>query len=143
LARHSGCTLFWWTPDVFDGHYTEKADVFSPGVLFYAILAWDFIEVDGKKFYGAFRSIPGVGKVALGNAMATCGTNVKIQFSPQVQGSNALERIALNAMNYDKHDRWSADEIHDRVTNVQLSVRLEFGRVHHPCCLIGNLIRRF
>jgi len=133
----------WMAPKVSDGHYTEKADVFSLGVLFYAILLRDFIEVGGKKFYGAFSSIPGVGKVALGNAMATCGINVKIQFSPQAQGSNALQRIALNVMNHDKHDRWSAAEIDDRVTNVQISAMLDFERVHPLCCSIGNLIRRF
>ncbi len=30
-------TLFYMAPEVFDGHYTEKADVFSLGVLLYVI----------------------------------------------------------------------------------------------------------
>ena len=117
---------FWMAPEVFDGDYTEKADVFSLGVLFYAILERDFIELDGKKFYCAFKRI-------YGYAMAIYGEeNAKIEFSPRAQGSNPLHRIALNAMSYDKNDRWSAAEIYDRVTNVRISVRLDFEPLHQP-----------
>ena len=42
-------TPFWVAAEVFDHDYTEKADVFSLGVLFCAILEGDFIELDGKK----------------------------------------------------------------------------------------------
>ena len=134
-------TPFWMAPEVFDGHYTEKADVFSLGVLFYAILERDFIERKGKKYYGAFKRIPGVGlKVGLGHAMAKYDPNTKIQFSPGAQGSNALQRIVLDAMQYDRNDRCRAAEIHDQVTKVRQSVRLhESGNQHQPaatgsCC---------
>ena len=74
-------TPFWMAPEVFDHDYTEKADVFSLGVLFYAILERDFIELDGKEFYSPFTNIPGTGKVALGYAMAIYGeNNARIQF---------------------------------------------------------------
>ena len=36
-------TLHWLAPECFTGHYTEKADVFSVGVLFFAILERDYI----------------------------------------------------------------------------------------------------
>ena len=35
-------TLHWLAPECFTGHYTEKADVFSLGVLFFAILERDY-----------------------------------------------------------------------------------------------------
>lgn len=74
--------VHWVAPEVFDRHYTEKADVFSLGVLFYAILQRDFITTDnGKKFYGAFKCIRGQGKVGLGCAMASHNPNVTIAFS--------------------------------------------------------------
>ena len=98
--------------------------MFSLGTLFYAILERDFVMVNGKAYYGAFTSIPGAGKVGIGYAMAMYDPNTKIQFSFRAQGSNALQRIALDAMQYDKDDRPSAAEIHDRVTNVRQSVRL-------------------
>jgi len=116
--------IHWVAPEFFSHHYTEKADVFSLGTLFYAILERDFVMVNGKAYYGAFKSIPGAGKVGIGYAMARYDPNTKIQFSFRAQGSNALQRIALDAMQYDKDYRPSAAEIHDRVTNVRQSVRL-------------------
>ena len=49
---------------------------------------------------------------------------ISIQFSPYAQGSGALQRIAVDAMQYNKNDRPSAEEIHNRITNIQGSVRL-------------------
>ena len=73
-------------PEVFNGHYTEKADVFSLGVIFFAILERDFFVVD-KPYYGAFISIFAdgkVGKVGIGEAMAKYNDpNIRIQFSAQ------------------------------------------------------------
>ena len=44
----------WVAPEFFDGHYTEKADVFSLGTLFFAILERDSIVFMEKAIYGAF-----------------------------------------------------------------------------------------
>ena len=129
--------IHWVAPEFFRGHYTEKADVFSLGTLFYAIMERDFIMINGKAYYGAFKSISGGGKVGLGYAMAMYDPNTTIQFSLRAQGSNALQRIALDAMQYDKNDRPSAAEIHERVTNVRQSVRLPASGDQQPadgCC---------
>ena len=50
--------------------------------------------------------------------------NIQAAFAPYAQGSSALQRIALDAMQYNKNDRPSAEEIHNRITNIQGSVRL-------------------
>ena len=101
----------WVAPEVLHNHYTEKADVFSLGVLFYAILQRDYITVNRKKFYGAFKRIRGQGKVGLGYAMAYHNPNVTIAFSEQAQGSDTQQSITLEALQYDKDDRPSAEEI--------------------------------
>ena len=116
--------IHWVAPEFFSGRYTEKADVFSLGTLFFAILERDFVMINGKPMYGAFKRIPGGRKVGIGYAMANYGSNITIQFSPYAQGSGALQRIALDAMRYNKNDRPSAEEIHNRITNIQGSVRL-------------------
>ena len=116
--------IHWVAPEFFSGRYTEKADVFSLGTLFFAILERDFVMINGKPMYGAFKRIPGGGKVGIGYAMANYGSNITIQFSPYAQGSGALQRISLDAMQYNKNDRPSAEEIHNRITNIQGSVRL-------------------
>ena len=75
--------------------------------------------------------------------MAMHDSNSKIKFSLRAQGSNVLQRIALDAMQYDKNDPPSAAEIHDRVTNVEKSVRLhEPGNKEEPAAT-GYLTRTF
>ena len=110
----------WVAPEFFRGHYTEKADVFSLGTLFYGILERDYIKSCGKAYYGAFKNIPDVGKVGLGEAMARYDPNISIRFSSGAQGSYALQRIALNAMQYSMNDRPSATKIHDQIVIIGL-----------------------
>ena len=111
-------TPYWMAPEVFTGHYTEKADVFSLGVIFFAILERDFIMKNGKVFYGAFTNtnIPSVGTVALGYAMANYDPNITIAFSSQAQGRCLLmQQLALNALSYNPHDRMGAEDIFKRL----------------------------
>ena len=104
--------LHWIAPEFFLQHYTEKADVFSLGVLFFAILERDFIKIDGKRYYGAFVPVPRVrGKIGLGYAMAKFNPDINIAFSRGVQGSNAMQGVTLDALQYNKDDRPSAAEI--------------------------------
>lgn len=115
--------VHWVAPEFFSSKYTEKADVFSIGTLFYAILERDYITINGKKYYGAFKSIGGMGKVGLGYAMAHY-PDTRIQFSLRAQGSNGLQRIALDAMQYNKDDRPSASEIYEHVKSTRSNIRL-------------------
>lgn len=110
--------MHWVAPEFFDRHYTEKADVFSFGTLIYGILERDYISIGGKRYYGAFKTIPGEGKVGLGCAMKH-DRNIRIRFSLNAQGSNVLQRIALEAMEYDKNARPSAGEISERVQSAE------------------------
>ena len=111
--------VHWVAPEFFDRHYTEKADVFSFGTLIYAIFERDHISINGKEYYGAFVTTPGEGKVGLGYAMKFYNRNIRIQFSLYAQGSNVLQRIALDAMQYDKNARPSAREISERVQSAE------------------------
>ena len=114
-------TPHWMAPEVFPGpqghgHYNEKADVFSLGILFLAILERDFIpDEEGKRYYGAFVNVPGEGKVGVGYAMYKCGPVV--EDSLQARGSNTLQIIALDALKFEPKDRPSAVEICDRITS--------------------------
>lgn len=120
----------WMAPEVFDGRYTEKSDIFSFGTLVFAILERDFVMSNtNKPYFGAFKSIPGVGKVGIGHAMAyyfqaNGNPDITVQFSPGAQGSSALQKIALDAMKYYQYFRPSAVEIRDRLRSIQESVRL-------------------
>ena len=133
-------TPHWMASEVFNGRYTDKADVFSLGILFFAILERDSLKFNDKAFYGAYKEISGIGKVGIGYAMARCNANTTIQFSPPAQGSRPLQRIALDALQYNKDNRPSAAEIHNRIINIQASVKLSGSRNQQPspaatgCC---------
>ena len=107
--------VHWVAPEFFTGHYTEKADVFSLGTLFFAILERDSIVIGGKRLFGAFVDIPGEGKVGLGFAMAMFGRRISIAFSSYAQGSYDLQSVALEALQYDPHDRPSAQAVYDAI----------------------------
>ena len=121
--------IHWMAPEFFTGRYTEKADVFSLGTLFFAILERDFIEIDGKAIYGALVNIRGEGKRGLGLAMAEVNSGIRITFSSRAQGSNAMQRVVLDALQYDKNNRPSAQEIYDKVMNIRPTKRMELFRV--------------
>jgi len=110
--------VHWVAPEFFTHHYTEKADVFSLGTLFFAILERDFIVIGGKAIYGAFVNIRGAGKLGLGLAMATVDRRISITFSSQAQGLRGLQRVVMEALQYDSEDRPSAQEVYDKVTTI-------------------------
>ncbi|KAL9976184.1 hypothetical protein ACROYT_G013452 [Oculina patagonica] len=111
--------IHWVAPEFYTYHYTEKADVFSLGALFYTILERDFIIIDGKAIYGAFADIPGVGKVGFGLAMANFDSGIRIAFSSYAQVSNALRSVVLEALQHNPNNRPSAQEIYDKVKRVR------------------------
>jgi len=62
-------TPYWVAPEMFDQRYTDKADLFSLGVICYAILHREFFVYDGQKYYGVFVEHTGGRLVGLGLAM--------------------------------------------------------------------------
>ena len=118
----------WVAPEFFHRRYNKRADSFSLGTLIFGMLERDFIKFRGRAYYGAYVSIPQadfrghirLARVGIGFAMATYDPNITIQFSrARAQGSSALQRIALNAMQYNKDGRPSAAEIYNRVRCIQ------------------------
>ena len=73
-------TIHWMASEVFAGHYTEKADIFSLGVMFSAILERDFLAIDGEKFYGVFSYQIGEGKFGIGLPWQAMAPNAKLHF---------------------------------------------------------------
>ena len=78
----------WVAPEVFRGRYTQEADVFSPGVIFFAILERDYDTFQRKRYYGAFVQLKWVGRVGLGHAMAW-NKYAEVEFSLATQGSTS------------------------------------------------------
>ena len=107
-------TLHYMAPEVFDGHYTEKSDVFSLGVLLYAIVERRSISMGiGKRMYGAFVSTPR-GEVGLGFAMAKINgyQNSMVTFT---QASPNVQQLINNVLSYNFRQRMSASDVKARV----------------------------
>lgn len=128
--------IHWMAPEVFERHYTEKADVFSLGGVFYAILERGYSSLGGKRYYGAFVSIRGQ-NIGLGYAMATMDRDVRVKFSAT---SRSLREIMLGALQYSPRDRPTAQSICDSITATRSAVRLtdqQGGQAHQTqgwCC---------
>ena len=116
--------IHWMAPEFFANRYTEKADVFSLGMIFYAILSRDFIRFGSKKMYGVFVNLSRHGKVGLGYAMAEIGKRAVVQFSGNFKGSNSMKRVIQEMLEFDPHNRPDATEVYDRVEKSRSSIRL-------------------
>jgi len=125
----------WMAPEVFRGRYTEKADVFSLGVIFFAILERDCNTFQGKRYYGAFVQLKWEGKVGLGYAM-TRNKNAEVEFSLATQGSTSQRKVTLDALSYNADDRPTAKEVYERIQAYQESVKLKPNteRASGGCC---------
>ena len=128
--------IHWMAPEFYHQHYTEKADVFSLGVLFFAILERDFITIDRKRCYGAFVRVPRVGKIGLGYAMAKFDGDVNIVFSRGAQGSNAMQDVTLDALQYNKDNRPSATEIKRLFEDTEEDLRFWLTEISRADCTI-------
>ena len=114
----------WMAPEVFHGHYTEKADVFSLGVIFFAILERDYATFQGYRYYGAFVQLEWEEKVGLGPAM-TENKYAEVEFLLATQGSTSQRRVTLAALSYDANDRPTAKAVYERIQHCQENIRLE------------------
>jgi len=78
MDKYAG-TEYWVAPEVFELSYTEKADIFSLGIIFYAILTRNCFVYNGTSYYGAFVMNQGR-KVGIGKAMNRQGSQIQPNF---------------------------------------------------------------
>ena len=132
----------WMAPEVFSCHYTEKADIFSLGVLFHAILVRDFaFSTNDIRWYGAFVKIPGGVKVGLGYAMSRVGPAAMTQFTRDylLGEENGFRGLILDALNFVPRIRPRAEEIFYRLEEICTCIRLKWS---HEEILRGRRGRR-
>ena len=129
-------------PEVFRNHYTQKADVFSLGVIFFAILERDYGTFQGKRYYGAFVQLDWEGKVGPGLAMNR-NKYAEVKFSLATQGSTSQRRLTLDALSYNANDRPTAKAVYERIRLnqeiVKLTADLERASGGCPCYIAGPI----
>jgi serine/threonine protein kinase len=105
-------TLFYMAPEVFEGHYTEKGDVFALGVLLYAIEERKCFEINGMKCYGIFILLPDEDRAPLGLQMYNDKTGLKVPFT---KCSPKLAQIIGSTLLFDHNNRADAATIHGKL----------------------------
>ena len=106
-------TFFCAAPEVFGKHYTEKADVFALGVLFYAIEERKYVEVQGAKRFGAFVDDNEGNMVPVGLQMV-CDRNAGLRVFFDKTDKHLVEIIRL-ALLLDQKQRPSAATIQEKL----------------------------
>ena len=116
-------TKYYMAPEVFSSRgYCAKADVFSLGVLLYAILERDRVIIGGKAYYGAFVAIPNLpGRIGLGFAMETINPCFNIVFSSSSNYFGSLQMLIRQALNYDPHNRPTALQVYQSLVAIEQS----------------------
>ena len=128
-------TPLWMAPEVFSRHYTEEADVFSLGCIFYSILVRKFISTaNGEKYYGALVSTGDGRTLGLGHAMAE-QMRFKVDFSAKNPVARSLREVTMDALQLNHADRPSARQLCERIESVRdSSVNLQQEQVAQTRC---------
>ena len=102
-------TPYWVAPEVFDHSYDEKADVFSMGVNFYAILTRSKFTYEGVEYFGAFTKNRYGKDVGLGIEMFEQGREIQPRFDKRFSGAydEELVKIVISMLRYNPDDRVS------------------------------------
>ena len=118
-------TPYWIAPEVFEHQYTEKADLFSLGILLYAILTRQSITYDNKSYYGAF--VPYNGKqVGIGLVMYEQN---KPDLRPDFQSvdlhfshNRKIRDVILQLLEFNPHKRLSISKALAIILNLKVDV---------------------
>ena len=110
-------TPLWMAPEVFSQHYTEKADVFALGTIFYGIVERKYKRIRQRKFYGAFATAPGFEKTGLGQIMYESDKKEASELLTfKLEGATrVIRQLILDTLEFNPDKRPSAAEVHERL----------------------------
>jgi len=104
-------TPYWVAPEVFDNCYTEMADIFSLGIIFYAICERQYCIFQNKKYYGSFIHYNGQ-PMGIGLAMHRHRKLIVPNFFCIKCG--ILQKLISSMLHINPEKRIKSDDIHVR-----------------------------
>lgn len=105
-------TLFYMAPEVFEGHYTDKADVFALGVLLYAIEERQCFDINEVKCYGIFLRLSDEDFAPLGLQMHIDKKGLRVPFN---KCRPKIAQIIGSALLFDQKKRADAATINGKL----------------------------
>ena len=124
MGTYAGSPL-WMAPEVFEYHYTEKADVFSLGTIFYAIAERTFLCIGQHRFYGAFANAKGVDKTGIGKVMSVNGRGnafdlLSFKYKFNLNGATkVIRKLIQDTLELDPVKRPLAIDVYKRLCKVR------------------------
>lgn len=112
-------TPYWIAPEVFNNYYDERADIFSLGIIFYAICERRFIECEGTKYYGGFTNYNGR-DTGIGLVMFEIQKQVYLSF--KLTKSEILKQVIASMVSFNPENRIPFIDIHSSVNDAFLEV---------------------
>ena len=110
--------IHWMAPEFYNERYTEKADIFSLGGIFYGIFSCDYIQMGSKIMYGVFVISRGQ-KMGLGKAMGDGDRDAQeSQLGCSFRGSDPLKSLIRSMLQYDPRNRPTASDVQAKVKKI-------------------------
>lgn len=110
-------TICWMAPEVFNNHYTQAADVFALGLIFYTILTRQHLLYRGEKFFGAFVT-HGDKHYGLGQFMSLFSRPAATLPLMNRISQRSRKELVTQMLNYYPKERPSASEVYSQMHNV-------------------------
>ena len=111
---------FWIAPEVFSRHYTEKADVFSLGIIFYCITERQYIAVGNDRYYGAFASYSGktlgIGQILHESGQKDASKLLKFHITG---ATKAVKELIFDTLEFNPGNRPRAFDVYQRIRNIR------------------------
>ena len=112
-------TPFWVAPEVFDNLYTEKADIFSLGVIFHAICERRYLTFQGERYYGTFTDHKGQ-STGIGLAMYEQQKIIEPEFGET--SSKNIKSSITSMLSLNPESRISLDDLRVEISEAYCDV---------------------
>ena len=120
-------TPFFVAPEVASGKYTMKADVFSTGIIFRAMLFDRFVKMGNTEFLGDCHYADGIHPVPWGEALRR-DARLKITTDPKKMSNYRARNILDNMLAANDNERPNAED----VAEILAGLRPEHFYVENP-----------